>query len=112
MGQILPQKTLGDTPEMFRLVRNKERVMRRTAAQAPQPFRLEQLLHLARRLGGGIDERDPPPHHLLQDRLQQRIMGATQDERINVLGLERRQVFFRHILGVAHSERLQTSTGQ
>src|SRR5439155_17014238 len=52
----------------------------------------ERLRRLARRLLGREDERHPAAEDALEDRTDQRVVRAAEDDRVDVGGLERRGV--------------------
>ena len=84
--------------EERRIAGGQEAVFALASRVVLDPLACQRLGHLARGLLGREDERHVAPEHALEDRPDQRIVRAAEDDRVHVRLLERRRVL-AHGLG-------------
>src|SRR5689334_12979134 len=86
-----PEEAPADPHEAVRHVRDEE-ARRAGAAASREIVPLEQRADFPRGLLGRVDETDAVAHHVGDDRLQQRVVRAAEDERVDPALAERREV--------------------
>ena len=78
--------------EELRVARRQEAVRALAADVVLDPLPRERLRDLARGLLRGEDERDAAPEHALEDRADERVVRAAEDDGVDVGLLERGRV--------------------
>src|SRR5574340_1410570 len=88
-----PEKALADGLETQRHVGDVEVVARLDGAGVGELLFGQQLRDLLGHRFGGVDQRDLVADHLAQQRFQEWVVGAAEDQGVDVLGQERLQIF-------------------
>ena len=102
------EEALAERAEELRVAGGQEAVGALAALAVLDPLAGERLGHLARGLLGGEDERHAAPEDALEDRPDQRVVRAAEDDRVDLGVLERRGVL-AHGLGRLLAERARRS---
>lgn len=97
--EAVAEEDAADVAEAVGFVAHDEDVVWWLRTLAPEAGALEDLVNVAGGLLGGVDEGDAAPHELAEEWAEERVVGAPEDEDVDVDLPDRAEVLLRDEAG-------------